>query len=86
MNGKLEIGQVGMKFRGGVWPGRRAERIAQLTFQRVQELVAQNGFGAGESRSIERLAPRPVRVSPGTSDEAIAGAAALEVYRSLTKG
>jgi hypothetical protein len=82
---KLDVNHVGITFRGGKWEARRAERIAQLTFKHVQELAVESPAGVGRSRQVEILAPRPVRVSMGTSDEQIARAAAVEVYRSLLR-
>ena len=82
---KLEVSNVAITIRGGKFQAQRAERIAQLTFKHVQELAAHNRAGMGVKRQVELLTPAAVRVSPGTSDEQIARAAAVEVYRSLLR-
>lgn len=82
---KIVVGRAGITFRGGKWEARRAENIARLTFQHVGELTERNRAGAGPRREVELLTPRPVRVSASTSDEQIARAAAVEIYRSLLR-
>jgi hypothetical protein len=79
---KLEVGQVGITFRGGNWQGQHAERIARMAIRQLQQFISQRALDAGK-RTPERQTPRTVRVSAISSDEEIARATAAEVYRSL---
>ena len=84
MSGKhIEIGNVTLRLQGGNLSQQAAATIAQLTFQRVQQKLAQRETDLGKGRTIDLLRTRPVSVTNGASPEEIARATAAEICRAL---
>lgn len=81
---RLEFNEVRMSFSAGAEHAGRAERIARLAFEYLQEMLDDLPAGARSRGEVGSLDIGTVGVALGaTSDEAAARAAAAEIYRAL---
>jgi hypothetical protein len=85
-NSRVEIGRVNIRMQGGQWTPHEAETMARLMVQQVRDGLARQQGPRRNRREMERVAPAPVRVRPGTTSEEAARAAAAEICRALREG
>ena len=80
---RIEIGRVNIRMQGGQWTPREAERVARMMVRQIRDGLAKSRSPIRGGREIERLAPAPVRLAPGTTGEEAARAAGAEIRRAL---
>lgn len=80
----MEFGEVHLSFANSAADGPRAERIARLTFEYVQEVLESTLSHLSSNVVIEHLEVPVIEVSFETmDDETIARASAAGIYRAL---
>ena len=81
---QVELNDVRMSFKNGHNYSHRTERISELTFAYVKEMIERELLHLGADMVVEHIDVPPIQVSfQNMDDESIAHMCATGIYRAL---